>query len=279
MMSSGKTRSRSRTTEHLNLRRPAAVALCAALLAFAVGGTAAGDTFYTWTGAFDPNPEDFHIAANWTPAGGPPNDNTDRVLFTPSPSSAYTVEWDTDVTTQYLEVQPGVHVTLRCTVDYGTRVYTLDSFFGSAFIGATAGPLAQLTLAQNGFSPHSIQADSFLAIGNAPGSYGKLVLDRVDWTGPSTLVGVGGTGELEFNSYGIMTSVNGTIAVDPGSTGTATFATGGAWRNSGTLTIGNRGNGTIDMVSYGIVEVGGDAFIARPLRCVRYARSAFGGSR
>ncbi len=262
-MLSTKTGSQSLAAVCLNLRRPSVAFLCAGLIACAAGGTTARAETYTWTGAISARPDEFWWEGNWTPAGGPPNDNADVARFTASPSSEYLVKWEGSMTNRSLRVESGVRVRLFGATTWGSaRVYALDSATDSAFIGLAAGPLAQLTLAHYSGIKHSIEAGGFLVIGNAAGSNGKLVLEEFDWSSSSyTYVGNYGTGWLESDIWGSLTNTSGTVAVHPGSVGVVHMH--GVWTNTSTLTIGNQGLGTLTIGGSGEVSNDGHGFIAK----------------
>lgn len=234
------------------------------MIAIAACHQSARGGVFTWTGAFDPDPDDFHLAPNWTPSGGPPNDSGDVAIFQAVPTAAYTVRWDENVTNKRIEVHAG-DVRLSCAAT-SSRVYTLDSApNSSAVIGFEAGPFTKLFLSGGSCSSASIESNGALFVGFRAGSNGKLVLSSFGWTSSaSTIVGYEGTGELELRWPSRLTNTDGIIGSQSGSHGTVTTAGGGGrWTNTGSLTIGNRGNGTLDVNPDGSVEADGDGFIAK----------------
>ncbi len=226
-------------------------------------GTARAGVF-TWTGEFDPDPDNFALAPNWTPSGGPPNDNADVAIFQAVPSGAYTVKWADHMTNKRIEVHAG-DVRLTCGATF-SRTYTLDSApFNSAVIGFEAGPFTQLTVVQGTCSSASIESNGALLVGFRAGSDGKLVLLNFIWTSTAaTVVGHEGTGEVKVGWLSSLTNTDGVIASETGSHGTVmTEAGGGLWTNHGSLTIGNKGDGTLEINSNGSVAVDVDGFIAK----------------
>ena len=55
----------------------------------------------------------------------------------------------------------------------------------------------------------------------------------------------GGTGNLTISNGGLLTSLGGFLGRNPGSDGIANVTSGGKWTNTGTLTIGNQGQGSL----------------------------------
>ena len=75
-------------------------------------------------------------------------------------------------------------------------------------------------------------------------------------------IGVSGTGTLNIQNGGVVSNVNGKIDPERLPTGVGTVTVDGAgstWNNSGALSVGINGTGTLNIQNGGVVNVGGGA--------------------
>ncbi len=218
-------------------------------------------TDFTW---LPPAGGNFSTAGNWTPAGGPPDDTSDKAIF--GPAATYTVLFSNDVTNASLDVQAGtVTLDLHNSGLNAVYAYFLDAAAGpAATIGTVAGPLVSLIL-DGGMSPtglSTVNASSFLQIGRDAGSHGRVELDETDWVSPvNVFVGVSGTGELQIGTNAEMINADGVIGFNAGSDGHVEVGASGRWTNTGLLFIGFFGDGTLTLDG-GTVASTGDANVA-----------------
>ncbi len=100
-----------------------------------------------------------------------------------------------------------------------------------------------------------------VTLGSAVGQTGALLIDggtlTANGTGfnPGMAVGDLGTGQLTVSNGGVLTTNNGYVALNLGSTGTATVTgTNSRWNVTNWLDVGSSGNGTLNVSSGGVVS-------------------------
>lgn len=100
-----------------------------------------------------------------------------------------------------------------------------------------------------------------VTLGSALGQTGALLIDggtlTANGTGfnPGMAVGDLGTGQLTVSNGGVLTTNNGYVALNPGSTGTATVTgTNSRWNVTNWFDVGSSGNGTLNVSSGGVVS-------------------------
>ncbi|MGI9429739.1 MAG: hypothetical protein ACR2NM_13845, partial [Bythopirellula sp.] len=238
------------------------LATSAAIFALAIHATSTWATVFNWTDTFGGN---FSSASNWSPAGGPPNDNADTAVF--DLLAAYEVDFTSDVINRNLEVTTGT-VTLDMTAGGGGTNSGFDYILATqngaaAHIGSSPGsPLAAklvVGVPEIG-NPRVVSLFGFLHIGRDANSKGILQLGLAEWQSDNTtFVGVSGEGTLTINFGGYMLNKTGIVGLTAGSSGTVQVDNLGQWENTGDLFLGisgdavvtidgelsNEGNGTI----------------------------------
>jgi autotransporter family porin len=188
----------------------------------------------------------FATAANWSPAGGPPNSN-DTARF--SLSNTYTVTLSGSATVNTLtQTQGDVTLNLSSATLFASN--TLNNGMGSS------GLTSSLHINTGSFFP-----GNFTVGGNA-GSTSNLYLD----TGLQTSVGSGlfyvgtsGTGNLTLqNGATLSTSFGAGLGINSSGVGTATVGAGSTWTNTNTpLRVGSSGTGTLNILANGAVTAFG----------------------
>ncbi len=196
----------------------------------------------TWTGA---NNNNWFNNGNWSPAGAPAS--SDDVLVnnagTPQVGNpgavANTVTLgDASATSGTLNVQGNGTLGVTLSVTVGNA--------GTGTLNITGAASATLT-------------DASASIGEAMTGVGTAtVANTGKWTNTASLtIGDSGNGTLTIKSGGTVSNVNGVVGSQSGSTGSVTVdANGGAsmWTNSGNLTVGDAGNGTLAIKNAGAVS-------------------------
>jgi T5SS/PEP-CTERM-associated repeat protein len=175
---------------------------------------AAGATDFVWTNGGGTNV--FNTAANWSPAGGPPNDAADKAIFngTEPGSSTFTATFTGSlVNDQFVLSAPSGVLTL----DLKGFTYTVGHF-GSAFVvGNTAGGNVGLALTSTAAAPGTVHSSDDVEVGAVAAATGALTVGanaRLEFD--RLLVGEsGGAGRLDI--------VNGGAAVPAGTSGGNTF--------------------------------------------------------
>jgi len=213
---------------------------------------------FTWTGAGGVF-RTFGDAANWKPAGGPPNDTNDVAIFdgTQSGSSTFTVNFASNVVNDRLLMTANSGTV---TLDLFGRTYTLDNtgvLDPSLVIGDTSNDDARLLLTSS-TTLGTVNATG-ARIADDAGSEGSLTVTtngRLLLDEPLN-VGYGGAGELNILNGGIVIvdSADAVIASGSAATGTVTVSgTGSLWRNDGLLAVGGFGDGVLIVENGGRVE-------------------------
>lgn len=100
-----------------------------------------------------------------------------------------------------------------------------------------------------------------VTLGSGLGQTGALLIDggtlTANGTGfnPGMAVGDSGTGQLTVSNGGVLTTNNGYVALNLGSTGTATVTgTNSRWNVTNWFDVGSSGNGTLNVSSGGVVS-------------------------
>jgi T5SS/PEP-CTERM-associated repeat protein len=201
----------------------------------------------------------FGTSSNWTKSGGGAESTapggTNVASFGSSPSGAYTVSGDGAVG----EILVTGTLTLAGQVTaQGRQGEALDVNSGGALTLADGAVLSAQGLAVVGdagtgllavmggaLSIDSTSSANALLIGAAAGSTGTVVnLEQIGVAG-TTVVGAAGAGTLAL--LGVAATVldtNAEIGQAAGSQGSA-LVNGGEWTTSGTLTVGDQGNGAL----------------------------------
>ncbi|MAE63565.1 MAG: hypothetical protein CMJ18_04780 [Phycisphaeraceae bacterium] len=210
----------------------------------------------------------FGAASNWTPSGGPPDAAFDTAVF--DLLGVYTVDIGT-VTNSRFEVTTG-DVTFDLfrpenpPIPALASTYSLVGTLGpAADISSHPGALFPVTLTLVGgqepfFGPRStVDADGFLRIGRDANSNGSLVLQGVIWdSSATTTVGLNGLGDLRIDSDSVMSNTSAIVGLASGAVGDVIVE--GKWFNTGTLSVGVLGQGTLEIA--GEVSNDGDSGIA-----------------
>jgi hypothetical protein len=252
------------------------VALLAAALAFGTRTARAVD--YTWTGNGSTN--HFLNFENWTPSGGPPDDNTDRAIF--NTAGTFTVQLggspEDPIINRSLEVRRG-RVTLDLTLESSVggfpipTDYNLESGGGlttSAMIGTQADVTAEAIVTGFGvFEPVELNAQGALTLGTVANSNGRLTLSGVDWNGTSQMtVGNAGTGRVDIGALSRMTNASAILGFAADSHGTLRLVGDSATISSATLTlssgllVGRQGTGVLTITDATLTN-GGNASMAQ----------------
>jgi len=113
---------------------------------------------------------------------------------------------------------------------------------GDLKVGETSGDNGALLL--NGGSITSDQ----VFVGYLSGATGSAVLNSGSWNYFVFYLGENGTGTLSVNSGAALSGIAAGLGNNPAGVGVATVA-GGTWNNSGDLSIGNFGRGTLSITS------------------------------
>ena len=250
----------------------------AAILAFATRTATAVD--YTWAGGVGDPLSPFLSAGNWTPSGGPPNDNNDRAIF--NMAGGHTVEFGStstpEITNRSFEVRRGrwLFDLLHDGVGGSSfpTVYNLESggpLTNSASIGTQAGQTAELRIYGNAlFGNGAVNAQGALNLGTVAGSTGDLSLIQASWNSDSLVtIGREGTGTLELDATSSISGVTATLGFSSGSHGTlrllddSPFADGPATATlSGSIFVGREGTGVLSLAN-GTLSNGGTASMAQ----------------
>jgi T5SS/PEP-CTERM-associated repeat protein len=144
---------------------------------------------------------------------------------------------------------------------------------GSATLSDSAsGTSDNLTVGDSGAGALTVTGGNLTTtggvIGNNAGSNGSVLVTNGTWGDSGNLyVGNSGTGTLNISGEnnltyltgGTVSDVNAVIGNGVGSNGTATLSsdtTNAVWINSGSLTVGNYGNGTLSLSSEIVLSVG-----------------------
>lgn len=104
-------------------------------------------------------------------------------------------------------------------------------------------------------------------IGNIAGSTGAATVSGVNganrstWTNSSLTVGASGAGTLSVTDGGLVTGATGSVGTAASSTSTATVSgvngtNRSTWTNSGSLSVGSAGTGTLNVLDGGLVTSG-----------------------
>ncbi len=130
------------------------------------------------------------------------------------------------------------------------------------------GKIADGSMTINGASG-VINHSGFL--GHDPGVTGTATVTGAGstWSNSGPLIiGERGTGILNIENGGTVSNIHrGSLGYDPGSTGTATVTgTGSTWTNSGGLSVGESGTGTLNIQNGGALTVAGDLIVHRSSR-------------
>lgn len=103
--------------------------------------------------------------------------------------------------------------------------------------------------------------DSEIAFASGGGRFAQVIVDGGTWTNTGTL-SIGGqpadsyaNGAMTVSNGGTVTSKAGRLAVGNASTA-AVLVNGGTWSNSGSLSVGERGHGTLTVTNGGEMVVG-----------------------
>jgi len=137
-----------------------------------------------------------------------------------------------------------------------TGIATIDGA-GSSWTNATdfrVGNNGSGTLTIQNGGQLSNTTQGYIAVGAASNSTATVNGTGSSWTSGSFLsVGYGGTGTLNIQNGGTISSTQGLVGHTVGSIGTATVnGTGSSWANTtGNLTIGNSGTGTLNVQNGG----------------------------
>ncbi len=152
----------------------------------------------------------------------------------------------------------------QCTVGSGSPAdgNVLVTGSGSSFHttganGCVIGEFGSGTVTLSNFASATTNG---VAIGSAlfgTRGAGTITISRIStWTNTgSFIVGAGGTGTLVMNS-GTLNSTTGMVGADAGAEGFASLSAGAKWINSGNLTIGSMGDGTVLVGGGGILSAG-----------------------
>jgi T5SS/PEP-CTERM-associated repeat protein len=249
--------------------------MIAAAASATLAGSALGVTF-SWTNAGGGT---WGTAANWSPAGGPPNDAADVAVF--NLFAAYDVTFGAplvnytnlrfDVTTGSPTLLLWQELGLGLS---GANTYTLAATSGGAgHIGSVPGAFFPASLTIEGGignagppfgGPSTVQASSFLHIGRDANSDGILSLNNTNWTSTgNTFVGLNGDGTMNISQGAVMENALGVLGFAAGSRGVATI--GGRWENNAGLTVGALGSATVtldNLIANNSVVCNGDLSIA-----------------
>ena len=110
---------------------------------------------------------------------------------------------------------------------------------------------------------HAVWAQSVTATGDVNPVPTPNPVAAWDVGGTTLQVGDTGTGSLTVSGGGALTSQDANIANDFGSQGSVTVTgAGSSWSNTGALSVGNFGDGTLLIEEGGAVSVGTDLFVA-----------------
>jgi hypothetical protein len=233
---------------------------------------------YTWTG--DGNNNHFLNAGNWTPSGGPPDDNADRAIF--NTAGTFTVQLggspEDPIINRSLEVRRG-RVTLDLTLESSVggfpipTDYNLESGGGlttSAMIGTQADVTAEAIVTGFGvLAPVELNAQGALTLGTVADSNGRLTLSGVDWNGASQMtIGNAGTGRVDIGALSRMTNASAILGFAADSHGTlrldgdsATISTATLTLSSGLL-VGRQGTGVLSITDATLTN-GGNASMSQ----------------
>lgn len=136
---------------------------------------------------------------------------------------------------------------------------------GSLTVGSQG--IGELTIADGGGVTNTIGI-----VGSSLGSTGTVMVTGTSsiWTNSSGLtVGSSGAGSVTIADGGSVSSGSGSVGSYTGSNGSVTITGDGStwtttgWTNSGSLSVGEWGNGTLDITDGALVDVYGDTFVGR----------------
>ncbi len=230
----------------------------------AVGGIAVlpaqGDTF-TWA---DPSGGSFHFASNWSPAGGPPDD--DDIAAFSTEFGEISVLMNSDVTNQRLSVTASdVTLILFDLVDY---TLTSPSSVGALSVGGVNHPTLTYRLAGDADVATVNLSNQDLIIAHFDSTPGNLRISggttssalQLEDIG-TVIVGREGNGEMSIGTGTSLNNQDTFIAALPGSSGTVHFNGTFQWENSGSFyvggsTVGAGGTGVLNL-NDGHLHVGG----------------------
>jgi T5SS/PEP-CTERM-associated repeat protein len=192
----------------------------------------------------------FNDAANWSPAGGPPSDETELALF--DLNNTYTVFFESSVTNDHVSVDNG-----NVTFALGGETYSLqDNGLGARAlqIANVAGQTGRLTLSNGTLS--ILVGD--LDVASSSAGIGFLTIgDDAILNGRQASVGVNGVGTMTINNGGRYISTDafsvgggGFLSPSPGN-GTLAVTGSGSSLSSGALIVADSGPGTATISSGG----------------------------
>ena len=214
-----------------------------------------------WDGGGGAN-TNWRTDANWSDDTEPGISDTAAFIL-PASVAVTTLGQDTDISTDRLRVRSAVTlgVGLSATADYVlVETDTVESTRG-VIVGELNGDIAVLNMNLPSLTTAAA------TIGHSSGSSGTFNIaggDQFNITGSDPnnavlIVGRSGTGQMMVQGGAVVTVANGgpEIGLNAGSTGTVTITgNGSTWINGGFLTVGDSGNGTLQISNGGQVISG-----------------------